>query len=523
MNNKSDIVKQRKLIQHEYDSKITEYNLNESTYVYENQVCDAHNIVNEFYENPKTRIITLVKLPKLGANGIIMEISKLFASHSDDNFVLDYNNIYLITGMNCVRWEFEYKDFTLKYFKKNVFHNGKLKDFEKNLKTINKNLLIIIDEIDVADGKNQKLDNILYDFYNKNNIEEQNIRFIFISATPAKQLKILENQEIHKTYALCVPKNYVGIHYFLENNIIKQFYPMDNEENIDKWINEDILDNYGQTYRVHFIRGDKDNSDLIKKICNNYNIDFFEHNAIDNLHDNEDNDKNFKNIFENLVKNNHIVILIKGMFRRAEFIPVYWKRLIGAWHEKYVEKSDSGTAAQAGPGRNSWYWGNELKKGHKIGPIRSDIKSLQSYCEWYNKNTKMYDVRNNRKSFVDIDNSIKIKKNISTFETKLGLDFNGAFKEITDKIRYLKNNNNNYKNLNMRGPQINTWSKKLKDDGFYYCKITDKSEPIILDYKIAMKQNKWNFADNNYRFLICYKDINDYKTIIMILFYYSDE
>jgi len=74
----------------------------------------------------------------------------------------------------------------------------------------------------------------------------------------------------------------------------------------------------------------------------------------------------------------------------------------------------------------------------------------------------------------------------------------------------------------MRGPQINTWSKKLKDDGFYYCKITDKSEPIILDYKIAMKQNKWNFADNNYRFLICYKDINDYKTIIMILFYYSD-
>ncbi len=473
MEKQRDIMnEQRNLIRVEYDTKKLKCEIQKSQksiYVYENQTCDAHNIVNEFYENRKIRIITLIKLPKLGANGIIMEISKIFATHSDDNFILDKNNIFLITGMNCVRWEEEYKNFTLEEFKINVFHNGRLKDFKKKLTTINSNLLIIIDEIDVGDGKTQRLDDILSNFYNENNIEEQNIRFIFISATPAKQLKILENTKLHTKYALTVPNNYVGIPYFLEKNIIKQYYPMNNKENVHRWINEDIINNYGTDYRVSFVRCDKDNSDLIKDVCAEYNIEFFEHNAKHNLYSNED-EINFENIFENIVKNKHVVILIKGMFRRAELIPVKYKRLIGAWHDKYVEKPDAGTAAQAGPGRNSWYWGDELDNGHKIGPIRSDINSLKQYCEWYKENTKTYNTRNNRQSFVDIEDSGKTKKKISMFETPPGLNFNEAFKEITDKINDLKNNNKNYRNINMRGPQINTWLKKKKMMNFIIVK-----------------------------------------------------
>jgi len=65
--------------------------------------------------------------------------------------------------------------------------------------------------------------------------------------------------------------------------------------------------------------------------------------------------------------------------------------------------------------------------------------------------------------------------------------------------------------------------KKKKDDEFYYCKITEKEKPNILNYNLAIKAINWDFAENNYRFLITYKDVEDNKTMVMILFYYNDE
>ena len=43
---------------------------------------------------------------------------------------------------------------------------------------------------------------------------------------------------------MTIPNLYIGHKDFLEMGIIKEFYNLNTEENIEKWINEDIIQHY---------------------------------------------------------------------------------------------------------------------------------------------------------------------------------------------------------------------------------------------------------------------------------------
>lgn len=346
-------------------------------YIYPNQKEDAINICNKFYES-ETRVISIVKRTKIGMDGLMIELAKNITTHPDDNFTLHRDNVFFITAMSNKLWEDEMKNKMPGCFKDNVYHHGKLQKLKSKLVNI-KNAIIINDEIDSGDKEDQKLHMLLKESgtLDIKYMNENNIRFVFVSATMINELHDLYKWgDIHYTYYMSIPEGYIGHKEFLELDIIKEYYKINDNINAEKWIQEDIIDNYADDHRVHIIRTDEKNKNYILNACIKYKIDFKNHTSSDRIE--------YKELFEifNNFKN-HTVIAVKGFYRRANLIPNEWKMRIGATHERYVNKYDTNVQVQGLPGRMTGYWKNKIINGHKTGPHRTSIQAINEYEEFY--------------------------------------------------------------------------------------------------------------------------------------------
>ena len=154
-------------------------------YIFQNQREDANNIVQIFYSK-KCRAVSVPKVTKVGADGLMIEVATLLTTHPDDEFVVDPDNVRIITGMSNASWS---KDMITKApscFKDKIFHHGKL--LKANLRNL-KNALIIIDEVDTGNKESQVLHKTLKEsgVLDVEYMEKHNIRFVFISATMIKE------------------------------------------------------------------------------------------------------------------------------------------------------------------------------------------------------------------------------------------------------------------------------------------------------------------------------------------------
>ena len=382
-----------------------------SEYIYDNQKLDALKICLNFYEDPKLRVASLKKKTKLGANGLMIQIATNMATHSDNNFVLDYKNIYFLTGMSNKSWETELKESMPNCFKENVFHHGQLQHLIKTLKDNTKGSLLFIDECDTGSESEQKLGHILREcgILDITFMTENNIRIILVSATLYKILKDLTNQswvDNHFMYNMTIPTSYIGHKDFLKMGIIKEHYKIDSPELAEKWIKEDIIDYYGSEYRVHIIRVDEKLKILIETACNALKIEFKNHTSIDRI-----TEPQFEETFNNI--KGHVVIAVKGLLRRANLIHDKWKVKIGATHEQWVNNVDNDVQIQGLPGRMCGYWRKPIESGHKTGPHRTSINAIQQYEEFYenpNKNI-VYKTNKSKKSLLHASNITNLTDN----------------------------------------------------------------------------------------------------------------
>jgi hypothetical protein len=346
-------------------------------YIFPNQIEDANNIVDKFYRNNR-RVVSIQKKTKVGADGLMIEIAKILSTHSDDNFVVNPANVRIITGMSNVGWEKDMIDKAPNCFKEKIFHHGKLSN--SGLESI-RNGLIIIDEIDTGDKEFQVLHKTLHDagMLDVEKMEEYNNRFVFISATMIKELYELSLWgDLHELYTMTIPSSYIGHKDFLDLGIVKEFYEIKTKEDAQKWIDEDIIDNYGNDFRVHIIRIKDDKNGLI--ICNaciSKKIDCKSHDSKERL-----SDEQINNFFKKPLKK-HIVLLVKGFFRRANLIPNRWKLRIGAIHELYTGYIDNNVQIQGLTGRMTGYWRKDIEEGHKTGPYRTSIRAIKEYEKIY--------------------------------------------------------------------------------------------------------------------------------------------
>ena len=347
-----------------------------SEYIFPNQVEDATNIVNKFYTNNR-RVISIQKKTKVGADGLMIEIAKLLTTHIDDNFVVNPTNVRILTGMSNAGWEKDMIDKAPTCFKDKIFHHGKLSRAE--LLNI-RNGLFIIDEIDTGDKEYQVLHTTLKEagVLDVKHMEEHNNRFVFISATMIKELYDLYRWgELHELYKMTIPTSYFGHKDFLEKGIVKEFYSLSSKEKSDEWVQEDILNHYGTDYRVHLVRITAKIVDVVQNACIRKGVAFRNHTSTDRLTEDE-----IKEFFKEPLTQ-HIVLGVKGFFRRANLIPNRWKLRIGATHELHTKVIDNNVQIQGLVGRMTGYWREDIEGGHKTGPHRTSIKSIEEYEKTY--------------------------------------------------------------------------------------------------------------------------------------------
>jgi hypothetical protein len=343
-----------------------------SEYIYDNQREDAMNILGEFYKND-CRVVSVQKKTKVGADGLMLEIVRLMSTHPDPEFMVDIDNTMIMTGMSNVSWEKDMRDKAPTCIQNSIYHHGKLKKAELSDM---KNGLVIIDEIDSGDKEFQVLHQVLRDagVLDIEHMIRNNNRFVFISATMTKQLYALYRWgDHHKLITMTIPEGYIGHAEFLEKGIIEEFYPLNKNSNSERWLQEDILNYYGTDYRVHIARVTNKTVSYLQSACFNKGIEFHNHTTDDRLTENQ-----IKSIFSS-PQTRHIVLAVKGFFRRANLIPNAWKLRIGATHELYTATIDDSVQIQGLPGRMTGYWKEDIESGHKTGPHRTSIRSVERY------------------------------------------------------------------------------------------------------------------------------------------------
>lgn len=345
-------------------------------YIYPNQMKDANDIVDQFYRKNK-RVVSVMKKTKVGADGLMIEIAKLMTTHSDDDFVVNSKNVRILTGMSNAGWERDMKEKSPGIFKDKVFHHGKLSRAE--LREIS-NGLIIIDEIDTGDKEFQVLHNTLKDagVLDVKHMKRNNNRFVLISATMMKELyELYRWGDLHELFYMSIPPGYIGHKDFLIRDIIQEFYPLSSNDAVARWLKEDIIENYGNDFRVHIVRVTNKTVQYVQYECIRAQLTFRNHTASDRLTDDEINE------FFREPLSNHIVVAVKGFFRRANLIPNQWKKRIGATHEHYTKKIDNSVQVQGLPGRMTGYWSDTVKNGFKTGPHRTSVQAIKEYETCY--------------------------------------------------------------------------------------------------------------------------------------------
>lgn len=345
-------------------------------YIFENQEADALSIVTDMYDNER-RVTSIIKRTKVGMDGLMIKICHLLCTHNDSNFMIMPENIRIITGMSMIKWQEDLKEKVPDCFKAAIFHHDQVK--KSNLSDI-ENGLIIIDEGDVGVTQQQELDKMLKEagLLNIAELDRRNVRLVFTSATMIQQIRELKEWgNRHKYHRMTIPPEYIGHSDFLEKGIIKEWYPLSSTENAEKWVIEDILDNYKDDYRVHIVRVRSKTIPYIQAACLKYDILFKNHTSTDRL-----TDEDIKTFFKDELKY-HIVVMVKNFWRRSNLIPNNWKLRIGATHQLWTSVPDDNSQVQDLTGRMTGYWRSIIDSGHKTGPYRTSIESIRRYEESY--------------------------------------------------------------------------------------------------------------------------------------------
>lgn len=525
--------KKREMIIKSYEARISENEVDymenkpfaTKEYIYENQKLDANIIVNEFYTN-NYRAISISKKTKVGMDGLMIEIIKLMTTHPDDDFIIDIKNVRILTGMSNVSWQHELEKRCPEKFRSCVFHHGQIQKSDLcNLK----NALIIIDEIDSGSEVGQVLDRTLKNtgLLNLDNMINNNIRFIFASATNIKQLYDLYRwgKKYHMWYKMTIPSSYIGHIDFLNSGVLKESYSLCEEEKAEEWIKEDIINYYGSEYRIHLVRvtETKSNSrDVIEKVCDKYRIRYHIHTSSERISKNE-----LDKIFEEPLTR-HCVIMIKGFYRRADFIPNQWKLKIGAVHELYTVTVDDNVQMQGLIGRMSGYWREYVERGHKIGPYRMATKSVENYEKIFNDpfgknsfqssnfNKKNGKVTKNMVGLLTPCNVVGVQDcglPESELEQKWDLT-EYEFKSIREALDFFKKNG-----IRLRKFHLN--------DECFVEGSTTKYKGVLSYDKVKEEMKNWsklsNFDIRNSsttpmytRCYPCYKDVGDCTSIVII-------
>ena len=532
----SSLTKRRVIEYNEYDkvkytlqkntilSQIKENIHEEKAIIYENQNNCARQIVASF-GNRKIINILIIALTQSGKTGTMCALIRNYLN--DEENIIPKENIYIITGLSSKEWVEQTKERLPECLEKRVIHRGKLNNkFTKEIKN-KKNILVIIDEIQVAAKNNQSLAKKfkVCGFYDKQYLLENDIKIVEFSATPdgvVCDLNKVDWEENSYTHIMQPGDRYTSCFDLRKQKRVfqcKDLYCY-NKENDS--INYDLVDkNIGKVKKIisdkfeepmyHIIRTPTGSAQ--SDVINNFKRVFGKDNIGIISYTQESNIDDINKILEKEPKK-HTFIFIKEMLRCAKTII---KTYLGILYERDAKNPNDSVMIQGLLGRATGYDDN-----HK-SIVFTNIVSIEKYERMWESEFKEEEVRWNSNTTKFKKNTLESKGTVLSPEKIDGMDSNDIteIEPIIEKFdthdeakvyfkKYLRSK------FGGRGPN----KKTLNPNGFYETSI--RGIVKIYSYTEIEKEKKWGFGEKNkYRYYPCYDDVTDKSTVKFVLIYYE--
>ena len=191
--------------------------------IFENQEIIAYKVVTAF-KNRKIINIMVISKTQSGKTGSMCATIKQYLE--DTSNLIPIENIYIITGLSSCEWKEQTKERMPESVQSRVFHRSELPNtFVDEIKG-KKNILIIMDEIQVAAKKGQTIYKTFQTagLLNKQTLYENDIKILEYTATPDGTIYDLMKWNDASTKILAeVGDGYISSYNLLQLKRVKQY------------------------------------------------------------------------------------------------------------------------------------------------------------------------------------------------------------------------------------------------------------------------------------------------------------
>ena len=490
--------------------------------IYENQEIIAYKVITGFKDRKIINIMVVSKTQSGKTGSMCATIKKYL---EDATNLIPIENIYIITGLSSCEWKEQTRERLPASVQ--VFHRCDLPStFVDEIKN-KKNVLIIMDEIQVAAKKDQTIYKSFQaaGLLDKQKLYENDIKILEYTATPDGTIYDLMkwNDASFKILAE-VGDRYVSSFDLLQQGRVKQYKDIcgydkettNMEEKIMTALNniraiKTDIDSYAEP-KWHIVRTkngifqDKTLENFVK-IFGNTNYIFIKHDRESEI---EDINKTLK-----IRPNKHTIILIKEMLRCAKTLH---QEFLGVSYERCSKNPDDASIIQGLIGRNTGY------KDNGVSICYTNIDSIERYEKLWISNFEDKTIRWNSKTTIFKNGILNGKDTFNDPKYYDGFSVNsdesGDIKQPKIKECNTHEEAKEYyiselkSRLGGRGPN----KMKPNNNGFYEATIRSNKRIYSCDEITAEKRH--GLTDNNYRFYPCYKDTNDKNTLQWFLIHY---
>ena len=490
------------------------------SYIFENQEIIASNVV-AIFKNRKIINIMVISKTQSGKTGSMCATIKQYLE--DTNNLIPIENIYIITGVSSCEWKEQTKERMPESIQNRVFHRCELPNtFVDEIKD-KQNILIIMDEIQVAAKKGQTIYKTFKSagLLNKSKLYKNDVKILEYTATPDGTIYDLMKWNDASAKILAeVGDGYIGSFDLLQMGRVKQYKELTGYDKETGRTDTKILDNIQE----------------IKNDIDNYSIPLYHIIRTKNGTEQDGTLENFKQIFTLLGTTDfikydmeseiedinktlaippkiHTFIFIKEMLRCAKTLK---KRFIGILYDRYSKNPDDATIIQGLVGRDTGYDNNG------ISICYTNIPSIIKYEELWKSNFENNNVKWHSKTTTYIDGILSSKNTFNDpneydgftlssddiIETKYTDPVIKKFKTQEQAKEYFTKELKQLPNFQKgRGP-----NKKKPNDEEYYETYIRSVKKIYSCHEIHSE--RWHgLTKNNFRLYPCYEDVNDKSTL----------
>lgn len=503
--------------------------------VIHNNQTDAATRTLAMFQNRQLLTLMICALTQSGKTGTMLAIIRLFLKM----YQIPIENIYIITGLSSLDWKGQTRERLPSLIRERVFHRSQLAhEFVQDLKG-KSNVLILMDEIQIAACENQTIAKSFSDagLLDINELYKRDIKFVETTATPDGIINNLLNWDDGASNAFCANAgtNYTSCFELLNQGRVRQYMDLcgfDNStgeidiESVTK--NLKALDNCIKQFE------DNNGYVIIRTPCNpieKHDITIENFKSILKINEeqiltyNGNSTSDIDDINKILSKKpiQTKFIFIKEMLRCSKTLELENVLIL---YERYSVTIDDaviiqgmlgrGTGYQSNPGlivftnidtiiRYRQLWESEFRNNCiKWNSKTTKFKNGQLQCKrtFNDRGLYYYDIDE-----INISSSIAKDANITVIERKSYAEIKLYYTNVLKP--YFINKNNQYRGHGPRKP-------KLEENSEFF-KSTVRSHKRVYSVQELKESSSQGLNEINFRFHVGYCNIEDPTTVVYIL------